>query len=109
MTTDLTALIDPLLSTARESKRGRATHPVIQGERQRVMLIALLAGEALGEHNSPPAATVQVLRGRATVHSATDSVELAAGEIGPIPPERHDLAAIEDSVVLLTVALDPPA
>ena len=36
--------------------------------------------------------------------TATDAVEGAEGDFIQIPGERHNLAALEDSVVLLTVA-----
>ena len=71
----------------------------------RQTLIALTAGSGLAEHNSPGEATLQVLRGRVRLTAAGDSVEAEAGEFLVIPPQRHSLDAIDDSAVLLTVAL----
>lgn len=106
MVSDLNALSEALLAEARDSKHGKASHSLVHGDRQTVTLIALLAGQALGEHNAPPAATLHVLRGRAVLHADGATTELAAGHLAPIPPQRHDLAADEDTVALLTVSLD---
>ena len=69
----------------------------------RETVIALLAGHELNDHESPGEATLQVLRGRVRVSSDEDSWEGGVGEHVIIPPERHGVAALEDSVVLLTV------
>lgn len=103
MVTDLQALADGLLAQAAESARGRATHAVVQGERLRVMAMALRAGESLGEHDSPPAATLQVLRGEVSLSHGEESQTLRAGELSEIPDGRHDLSAVTDAVVVLTV------
>jgi quercetin dioxygenase-like cupin family protein len=68
------------------------------------MLIALTAGTVLGEHESPGDATIQVIEGTVLLSGVEDSWEVTAGEHVPIPPERHDLVAVTDAVVLLTVA-----
>lgn len=107
MISDLDTLSEAVLTEARDSKHGKASHLIVGGDRQRVVLMGLLAGSALGEHNSPPAATLQVLRGRARLHGGGEDVEVTAGQLSPIPDERHDLAAVEDTVALLTVSLDP--
>jgi quercetin dioxygenase-like cupin family protein len=49
-------------------------------------------------------ATAHVLSGRVRIGVGTDSWEGRDGDLIVIPPARHNLAAIEDSVVLLTVA-----
>jgi quercetin dioxygenase-like cupin family protein len=104
---DLTALATELLDTAASAHARRAArtlaHPV-DGLRQTV--IALLAGADLGEHDSPGPASLQVLRGRVRVVAADGAVELAAGTIAPIPDQRHSLHSGEDSVVLLSVAVE---
>lgn len=88
----LTALAFQHLEPAREASSGRSAHTVYGGHEHllRQALIALIAGESLEEHDSPGEATVQVLSGR---------VRLI------VPAERHSLEAVEDSAVLLTVAL----
>ena len=63
------------------------------------------AGSGLAEHNSPGEATLHVLRGRVRLTTPDLSAEAAAGDLLLIPPQRHALAALDDSAVLLTVAL----
>ncbi len=69
----------------------------------RETVLALAAGHELAEHESPGEATVQVLHGRVRLTTNTDSWEGTSGDHVAIPPERHGLAALEDSVIPLTV------
>jgi quercetin dioxygenase-like cupin family protein len=105
--TSLDALIDEHLATAREHSAGRSAHTVYggQGHALRQTMIALVAGRRLGEHESPGEATLQVLRGKVRLHAGQDTWNGGAGDHVVIPPARHDLEALEDSAVLLTVAL----
>ncbi|WP_122818695.1 cupin domain-containing protein [Nocardioides pantholopis] len=104
--TSLTALAESQLTAAREASAGRAAVTVYGGQEHdlRQTLIALADGRALGEHESPGEATLQVLRGRVRLQAGEDAWEAAAGELLVVPDARHDLAALEDAVVLLTVA-----
>jgi quercetin dioxygenase-like cupin family protein len=104
---DLHALGEELLAAAGESGHGRASRAVIHGDRQRAVLMAFKPGGALGEHDAPPAATLQVLRGHALLRAGEQEWDLGPGELVPIPQERHSLEVRdEDTVVLLTVAVD---
>ena len=108
-TVSLTTLIDEHLAAARTAGSGRSAHTVHGGHEHalRQTVIALTAGSGLAEHNSPGEATLQVLRGRVRLTTAGQSAEAAAGDLLVIPPERHSLDALDDSAVLLTVALRP--
>lgn len=101
----LTTLADEQIAAARASSAGRSAHTIHggQGHALRQTVLALAAGRALGEHESPGEATLQVLAGRVRLSSGDDSWEGAAGDHLVIPPHRHDLAAIDDSAVLLSV------
>lgn len=101
----MTALAEEQLAAAHASPSGRSARTIHggRGSALRQTVLALVAGQALGEHESPGEATLQVLSGRVLVKSGGDSWEAAAGDYLPIPPARHDVAAIDDSVVLLTV------
>jgi len=70
----------------------------------RQTLIALAAGRALDDHDSPPEATLHVLRGRVRLATSDDSWEGATGDFLILPSARHSLEALDDSAVLLTVA-----
>ena len=66
-------------------------------------LMALLAGQSLGEHESPGEATLQVVQGNVRLTGVSGAWDLVAGDFMPIPRERHNLQAVTDAVVLLTV------
>lgn len=102
----LTDLVDEHLSKARESTAGRSAHTVYGGHERslRQTLIALVTDARLDDHESPGDATLQVLAGRVALTWGEDRQEGGVGDLMPIPEVRHALEAIEDSVVLLTVA-----
>jgi quercetin dioxygenase-like cupin family protein len=102
----LTALGREQLVAARAAGSGRSASTVFGGHEHRLRqtLIALTAGSALDEHDSPVEATLMVLQGRVTLTAGDDSWDGAPGDHLIIPGARHALSAAEDSVVLLTVA-----
>lgn len=102
---NLTTRQEKLLATARTSHAHRAADTVY-GARDTVLrqtMLALLAGSHLAEHDSPPEATLHVLTGRVRLNGQARSWELEPGDLIAIPPERHAVTAIQDSVFLLTV------
>lgn len=105
--TSLFALVDEHLAEARTSSAGRSARTLHggQGHVLRQTLIALAAHRRLGEHESPGEATLQVLRGRVRLHAGDETWNGDVGDLVVIPPARHDLEALEDAAVLLTVAL----
>jgi quercetin dioxygenase-like cupin family protein len=94
------------LDRAATSSTGRSSTTVFGGHEHvlRQTLIALRVGTSLAEHGSPGEATLIVLRGRVRLQADDDSWEGRTGDMLTIPPARHSLDAMEDSVVLLTVA-----
>jgi quercetin dioxygenase-like cupin family protein len=101
----LAVLAGRLLDTARAHDSQRAAETINSGPSMRATVIALLEGAELAEHESPPAAPLQVICGRVRLHTAGQAWVLHDGEIVDIPPTRHALTAITDAAVLLTVAL----
>ena len=103
---DLADVVDDLMAKAHEASSGRAARTIRGGHENalRETVIALLAGHELSEHDSPHEATLQVLRGRVRLIAADDAWEGESGDHLTVPPQRHSLAALEDSVVLLTVS-----
>jgi quercetin dioxygenase-like cupin family protein len=102
----LTALAREHLETARAARSGRSAHTVYGGHEHslRQTLMAMTAGNSMDDHESPGEATLQVLHGRVRVTNSSAGWEGSPGDHIILPRERHGLSAVEDSVVLLTVA-----
>ncbi len=45
------------------------------------------------------------MQGRVVIRAGESEAELGPGDLVAVPPQRHELAALEPSVLLLTVAL----
>ncbi|MEV8313693.1 cupin [Streptomyces sp. NPDC059900] len=99
---DLYALVGEHLDMARAAAHGRSAELLLHDGPLRQSLIVLTTGHELGEHETPAAATLFVLRGRVRLTSAGDDLELGEGEFAPVPHERHGLTALDDSAVILT-------
>lgn len=106
-TVRLTELAEEHLGRAAQAKAGRSAVTIHggQGNHLRQTLIALRGGGRLGEHESPGEATLQVVRGSVRLHAGDETWSGEAGDLVLIPPVRHDLEAVEDAVVLLTVGI----
>lgn len=102
----LTALARQELAKARTAGSGRSAHTVYGGHEHtlRQTVLALTEGHGLDDHESPGEATLQVLQGRVRLTTADAGWDGAPGDLLVVPPVRHALAAVEDAVVLLTVA-----
>ncbi|MCC2592611.1 cupin domain-containing protein [Tessaracoccus sp. OS52] len=101
----LSALADDLLGQARAATAGRAAKTIHGGQdrRLRQTVVALAASKEMAEHDSPGEATLMVLQGRILLKVNTEPWEGTAGDFVVIPRRRHALAALEDSVLMLTV------
>lgn len=102
----LTALARQHLETARAASSGRSSHTVYGGHEHslRQTLMAMTAGSTLDDHESPGESTLQVLQGRVRVTNSSAGWDGTPGDHIILPRVRHGLHAVEDSVVLLTVA-----
>lgn len=102
----LTALMRHQLELARSASSGRSARTVYGGHEQtlRQTMIALAEGSVLAEHENPGEATVQVLQGRVKLRAGEVSWEGSPGDLLIVPQARHSLEALEESVVILTVA-----
>lgn len=94
------------LAAARAASGGRSAETLHGGHANtlRQTIIALAGAQRLDEHENPGEATLQVLHGRVRMATADDACEASAGELIAVPDARHSLEALQDSVILLTVA-----
>lgn len=102
----LNALTRHHRQAAQQASSGRSAHTIYGGHEHvlRQTLIALRAGSNLDEHENPGEATVQVLQGRITLVAGENRWNGSPGDLLTVPNSRHAVEAVEDSVVLLTVA-----
>ena len=103
----LTALVQEHLENAATASSGRSAHTIYGGHERslRQTLIALRAGSNLDEHENPGEATLHVLHGHVSLVAGKSRCDGTPGDLMTIPDARHALEAIEDSAVLLTVAM----
>lgn len=110
-------LSDPVmvLDVPREVEMLRREPAWAQGDRNaktlvkepdlRVVLTVLKQGASLREHRVPGTATVQVLSGRARLHLSGHQVEVSTGGVVSLARDLpHDLEALEESAVLISIA-----
>ena len=107
----LTDMASEKLAEARQAHSGRAAHTIHGGHDHelRQTVLALLAGRELSEHDSPGQASLQVLQGHVRLTTGDDSWDGKTGDYVVIPPQRHSLQAVDDSVVMLTVFKSLPS
>ncbi len=105
----LDALLREHMARAADASTGRSAQTVYGGHEQvlRQTLIAIKAHTTLAEHENPGEATLMVLRGRVRLVSGADAWDAMTGDLLVLPPARHSLEALEDSAVMLTVAMVP--
>ena len=102
----LQALAREQQERAAAASSGRSARTVWGGHEHvlRQTLIALTANTTMSEHENPGEATLQVMIGRVRLDAEGNQWEGRQGDLLLIPPSRHSLVALEDAVVLLTVA-----
>lgn len=102
---ELSELAEALLADLPNHTAGRAAKTILSGTVMRAVVVALKDGVEMSEHDSPPAATLYLIKGRVTLRAGEREWSVDPGQLIPIPPQRHSVEAQADSAFLLTVAL----
>lgn len=91
-------------------ERARRGETLVKEGSLNVVLTAIRKGGTLGEHEAPGPATVLVVEGRVRMHVGDRIVEMGAGEMVAFDAHvRHDVVALEDSAILITIVFDTTA
>ncbi len=85
--------------------RGRAGRTLAKSGRFRLTLVAMAAQNEIGTHQADSPMTLHVLEGAIEFRAAGESHELRAGEVLFFGPgDAHDIRALEESVLLITLS-----
>ena len=105
----LTDLSAELMAEAGAHSSGRSSRTLHGGRDHalRQLLLALAADRSLSDHESPREATLQVVSGHVRLTTSDGDWEGHGGDFVVIPPIRHGLTAVVDSVVLLSTDVTP--
>jgi len=103
----LDQLGEKVLAEAQSASSGRYAVTIHGGHVNslRQTLIGVAAGRTLNEHENTGEVTLQLIRGRARVVAASAASDLVPGDYVVIPLQWDSFEALEDTVVLLTAAV----
>ncbi len=102
---DLAGELDQLHQERGWQHSDRISKTLVKEADFRVVLAALHAGARIERHTAPGRLSIQVVRGRVRVQLAERALELgAAGLLALERDVAHDVEALEDSAILLTIA-----
>jgi quercetin dioxygenase-like cupin family protein len=86
-------------------QHGRNAVTLVKYADLRIVLMLMKAGTRMPEHHATGRISVQTLSGHVRLHLKEQTVELPAGHLLALDREiAHDVEAIEESAVLLTIA-----
>lgn len=90
----------------RELKSGHTARTLVKHGSVRIVLVALKAGATVPEHQTDGRVSIHAIRGHVRVRVGGIAFDLPAGRLLTLDPgERHDVQALDDSAVLLTIAM----
>ncbi|MEV6983980.1 hypothetical protein AB0M95_22355 [Sphaerisporangium sp. NPDC051017] len=94
------------MNRAADSSGGHAADTVVGGHERvlRQTVIALVRGAKMKDFENPGEGSFHVLQGRIRVSARGTSWDVLAGDLLELPESRQSVEALEDSVLLFTVA-----
>lgn len=104
-TFDLRKALADLRAEPAIDKEGRNAIILHKEAGLKVVLVAMKAGNEIKSHSAPGPITVQVVEGALRFHSGKSALRLEEGGLLTLHARvEHDLAALEESAFLLTLA-----
>jgi quercetin dioxygenase-like cupin family protein len=103
----LIAVSRGLLARAASVPAGRGTETVYGGHEHvlRQSVVVLSAHRGLAEHALRGEGTVYVLNGRVRLRAGREEWDARTGDFLVLPAEPHSIEALEDSAMLVTIAM----
>jgi quercetin dioxygenase-like cupin family protein len=102
---DLAVIDRELRSEDAYRRDGHTARTLVREPALRIVLVVMKAGAQIAEHRAQEITSLQAATGQVRVALRERSLELAAGGLLVIAPDlRHQVEAIADSSVLLTLA-----
>jgi len=102
---DLTAVDRQLRSEDAYRRDGHTARTLIREPALRIVLVVMKAGARIAEHRAQEITSIQTVSGQVRVALLERSLELAAGGVLVVAPDlRHQVEAVADSSLLLTLA-----
>jgi quercetin dioxygenase-like cupin family protein len=103
---ELASALMALRSEPHDGKGGHRQITIFRKGSLRLVLFAFEAGGCLAAHRAPGFVVIQTLRGVVRVRTASEAHQVTAGRTLVLDPDvAHDVEAVEESDVLLTVSM----
>jgi quercetin dioxygenase-like cupin family protein len=105
LTFDLREQLAELRSEEAYRRSGRTGRTLAKSGRLRMTMVALADGVEVGTHHADSPLTIHVLEGGITYRVEGEEHALKAGQVLYFGPgEAHDIRAVQDSALLLTIS-----
>jgi len=102
---DLAAIGRELRAEDAYQRDGHTARTLVREPSLRVVLVVMKASARIADHRAQEITTLHALTGSLRLTLADGTVELTPGRVLVVPPDlRHDVAALTDSALLLTLA-----
>lgn len=102
---DLAAVDRELRSDDAYPRDGHTARTLVREPAMRIVLVVMRAGARIAEHRAQETTSIHVLTGHVRLALTDHTVDLPAGRVLVIASDlRHDVEALADSTLLLTLA-----
>lgn len=89
-------------------KTGHSAKTLVKHHDLRIVLIAMKRDTQIKEHKTDGAISIQVMTGRLQLHVGARTIEVPTGSLFALDRAlSHDVEALEDSVFVLSVCIEP--